>query len=225
MYHYVYLLEFNNGMKYVGLHSTVIKPELDTCYLGSGKALPYRTPDTCKKTILKQFESRLQAYEYEANLIQEWDCVASPNFYNLRYKTHDKYGSVLSDEHKKLISNTHKGRKRTEYGKKYSGAGRTPAQKDGDRRAGEKIRGTKNPAKGIPGIFNNGFIPWYYITPQGDYHEMYEITKQDFAPTIGVTPRQLIHRFHYTNEHKPAKGKPLKGWTFGNLPRPQTVED
>ena len=223
MYHYVYLLTFTDGMKYVGLHSTVIKPELDTCYLGSGKALPYRTPDSCKKTILKEFETRLEAYEYEANLINEWDCVASPDFYNLRHKTYDKHGCSLSDNHKKLISQTHKGRKRTEYGKKYSGEGRTPAQKDGDKRAGEKILGTKNPAKGKPSIFNNGFIPWYYITPNGDYHEMYEITKQEFAPSIGVTYRQLIHRFHYTNEHNICKVKSLKGWTFGNLPRPQTI--
>ena len=39
-YHYTYLLEFSNGMKYIGCHSTNIKPDLDFNYLGSGRALP-----------------------------------------------------------------------------------------------------------------------------------------------------------------------------------------
>ena len=225
MYHYVYLLEFDDGMAYVGLHSTVIKPELDVCYLGSGKALPPRSPKTCTKTIIKIFDNRQDAHEYECDLIKEWDCVKSPLFYNLRHKTHDKHGSSLSAEHRQMISERQLGRKRPEYGKKYSGAGRTPAQRDGDRRAGEKTRGTKNPAKGLSGTDNNGFKPWYSISPSGVYTEYLNETKQDVAALLGVTPRQLIHRFHYTNEHRVCRVKSLKGWAFGNLPRPQTAED
>jgi len=47
--------------------------------------------------------------------------------------------------------------------------------------------------------------------------EVHNKSKQDYAVKLGVTPRQLGHRFHYTNEHKEAKGLPLKGYTFGNL--------
>ena len=64
-YHYVYLLKFPNNMKYVGVHSTNILPELDTCYLGSGAALPKRDSSTCVKTILKEFNTRKEAHEYE----------------------------------------------------------------------------------------------------------------------------------------------------------------
>ena len=224
MFHYVYLLEFPNGMGYIGLHSTVSAPELDTCYLGSGKALPPRDPSSCTKTVLKTFPTREEAVQYEIELIELNDCVKSPIWYNLRKKTFDKHGSTLSEEHRKLMSARQKGISRTAYGQKYSGAGRTPAQRAGDLRAGAKIKGTKNPAKGSPGILNQGFVPWYYITPAGEYVEVLDIPKQDYAAKLGFTPRQLGHRFHYTNEHKVCNRSPAKGWTFGNLPRPAMMD-
>lgn len=45
------------------------------------------------------------------------------------------------------------------------------------------------------------------------------------AASLGFTPRQLGHGFHYTNEHKVAQKMPRKGWVFGNLPRPNLVTD
>lgn len=220
MYHYTYLLEFPDGMKYVGVHSTKIRPDLDTCYLGSGTGLPPRTSNNCKKLILQIFDNREAAIAHEIEFIQLNNCVNSTEYYNQRVKTHDKHGCQLSDEHKALISKTHKGRDRSDYGKRYSGEGRTPAQRDGDRRMAEKIRGSKNPAKGLKGIENNGFKPWYSISPEGVYQEYLLTTKDEFAKLISVTYRQLVNRFHYTNEHKIARTKPLKGWTFGNLPKP-----
>lgn len=220
MNHYVYLLEFPNGMGYVGLHSTKIDPAIDTCYLGSGRALPPRSSSSCKKTILATFPTREEAVQYEIDIIELNDCVASDDWYNLRKRTHDKHGSSLSPEHRQLISETHKGRDRSAYGKKYTGVGRTPAQRAGSIVAAEKVRGTKCPNKGKPGTSNTGFSPWYYIDPTGNYVEIHDIPKQDYAAKLGVNPRQLGHRFHYTNEHVVAKSKPLKGWTFGNLPRP-----
>lgn len=220
MYHYVYLLEFPDGMKYVGLHSTKIKPELDICYLGSGKALPLRDPTSCKKSILSTFPTREEAAQYEIDIIEQYDCVASNEWYNLRKRTYDKHGSSLSPEHRQLISDTHKGRDRSAYGKKYTGEGRTPAQRAGAIIAAEKVRGTKCPNKGKPGIENSGFKPWYYIDPADNYVEVHDTPKLDYAEKLGVTPRQFYHRFHHTNEHKVAKQTSLKGWVFGNLPRP-----
>ncbi len=105
---------------------------------------------------------------------------------------------------------------------KYCKGYRTPAQIEGAKKGAEKIRGTSNPAKGKPGISNNGFKPWYVITPDGVYKEFHDIPKQDAAHLFNVTSRQLGHRFHYTNEHKIAKTLPLKGHVFGNLPKPDT---
>ena len=220
MHHYVYLLEFPDGKKYVGMHSTTIEPLLDACYLGSGKALPARLPETCTKTILGIFDTRQEAANYEIEFIVNNNCVASDEYYNLRIKTHDKHGTKLSPEHREICRKISQGRSRIEYGKKYSGDGRTPAQRAGDKRAAEKIRGTKCPAKSNPGATNGGFSSWYYITPAGEYVEVHDVAKQDYADYLGVTARQLGHRFHYSNEHKVAKTKPLKGWTFGNLPKP-----
>ena len=207
-------------MKYIGLHSTVIEPHLDTCYLGSGKALPERTPQSCVKTILGIFPSREEAAKHEVFKIEEADAVRSNQFYNLRLRTFDKHGSSLSDEHRGLIRKTQTGKSRREYGEKYTGAGRTPAQLAGSLRAAEKIRGTKCPAKGSPGTKNQGFTPWYYIQPSGRYVEVHDRTKQEMAQELGLTYRQLAHAFHYTNEHKEARTLPRKGWVFGNLPRP-----
>lgn len=55
MYHYCYLLEFPDGMKYVGAKSSKLRPDLDTTYLGSGKDLPKDRHDyrhLINKTIL-----------------------------------------------------------------------------------------------------------------------------------------------------------------------------
>ena len=211
---------------YLGMHSTTIEPALDTCYLGSGKALPPRDRFSCSKEILAIFPTREAAQEYEIQLIDKTGAVASASYYNLRRKTFDKHGSVLSDAHKEICRQNSTGQCRIAWGKKYSGAGRTPAQIAGSKRAGEKIAGSKNPAKGSPGTKNQGFTPWYYITPTGNYVEVLGTTKQELASELGFTYRQLGHGFHYSNEHLKAKTLPRKGWTFGNLPRPMNlVED
>ena len=220
MYHYVYKLTFPDGMQYIGVHSTTIEPHLDTCYLGSGKALPPRDRFSCSKEIIEICASRQEATDLEVALITEHDAVKSPMFYNQRLRTFDKHGTQLTEEHKHKCSIAGKGQSRVEWGRKYSGSGRTPAQVAGAKRAGDKIRGTTNPAKGSPGTKNQGFAPWYYITPSGEYVEVHDRTKQEVAPELGLTYRQLGHGFHYTNEHKKAKTLPRKGWTFGNLPKP-----
>lgn len=226
MYHYVYKLTFPDGMMYVGVHSTRIQPQLDTCYLGSGKALPERTPATCVKEILKEFPTRKEAVAYEIACIDLWDAIESPLFYNQRRTTFDKHGTSLSEEHREQIRLTSTGRSRPEI-RKYVGENRTPAQKDADRRNGEFNRGRKNPKKGHPGTSNNGFRPWYYVTPQGAQIDVVDRTKQEMASTFGMTERQMAHRFHYTNQHQPCRytvGN-AKGYIFGDLPRPVTEQD
>lgn len=229
MYHYVYTLYFPfTGMSYIGCHSTTIEPELDICYLGSGKDLPKdRTPDNCIKNIVKTFETRTAATKYEEFLILKHNAVKSDKFYNKRLHVNDKHGTHLSEEHKALISKQHLGKKRPEYSKKYKGEGRTPAQKAGSIRAGLKLRGTKDPRKGKPGVKNNAFKPWYYITPNGEYHEVYDLTLRAASSKLfHVSEHQLVHRFSPANIHKPLKQRrnALVGYTFGFLPRPLDMD-
>lgn len=228
MYHYVYELTFQNGMKYIGCHSTTIEPELDTCYLGSGKALPEdRTPQNCTKRIVATFNTRKEATDYEEYLIVLNNAVKSNKFYNLRKHVYDKHGFPCSEEQKQYFSKTYTGRKRPEYAKKYVGAGRTPAQIAGAKRGGLKMRGTKDPRKGKPGIKNNAFKPWYYITPDNVYVEVHDMTLQDAAEKLfHVSRHQLVHRFSKENQHKPLKQRrnSLIGYTFGFLPRPTDLD-
>lgn len=229
MYHYVYTLYFPLTKKsYIGCHSTVIEPELDTCYLGSGKSLPKdRNPSNCIKKVVKTFNTRQEATAYEEKLIAENNAVESEDFYNMRLHVYDKHGSHLSEEQKKQISERQTGKKRPEYAKKYKGEGRTPAQVAGAIRGGLKQRGIKNPLKGKPGVKNNAFKPWYYITPEGEYHEVYDVTLKDAAKELfNVTVHQLTNRFIPSNAHKPMKQNrnSLVGYTFGFLPRPTNVD-
>lgn len=218
---YVYLLEFSNNMKYVGTSHCNFDPKLDTCYLGSGRRLPKdRNSLNCKKTILKEYPTRKEAIEAEIAYIRQHDCVNSDQYYNARKATFDRFGQKTKNKNRNKFVDAKALKIRAENFKQYKGKNRTLALLDADLRRAETIRGTKNPKKSNPGIKNGGFTPWYYITPEGDYHEIYSITRKDFAIQIGLTPRQIEHRFHYTNIHKPGRTKPTKGWIFGTLPRP-----
>lgn len=213
MYHYCYLLKFPNGMQYIGARSTELKPELDTTYLGSGRALPHdRHSMNVSKTILKTFGTREECMEFERSYIIEHSCHTSDDWYNQRTATYDRHGETPWNKGMTMDFNP-----RPLFTERYGKGYRTPAQIAGAASMRAKLTGVKNPAKGKPGTANNGFKPWYSISPDGVYTEHTNETKQEFAAQIGVTPRQLIHRFHHTNEHKKARTKPLKGWVFGNL--------
>lgn len=218
MYHYAYLLIFPDGKKYVGARSTTLKPELDTSYLGSGSALPPDRLDTrnVEKIILAVLPTRKEIMEYEKAYIIKHDCVTSDDWFNQRTATYDRHSAVPWNKGLKGIPNTHTAT----FVRRYCTGYRTPAQIKGVEGMKKKLTGVKNPKKGHPGTRNCAFKPWYYITPDGEYVEVLDKTKEEMASYFGVTPRQLGHRFHYTNEHKRAKYPTLKGYIFGNLPRP-----
>ena len=205
-------------MKYVGAHSTVITPENDAMYLGSGIDLPERTYKTCHKEILATYPTRDSLMEAEIKYIKTCSCVKSPLYYNKRLKTFDRHGTKGSP------TNVGKTKDNCQYiadasvkRKQYFGNNRTPAQLASDARMRGKSTGP-NPLKASgKGIKNKAFAPWYFIDSKGMYTEVHNICKKDYAELLGITPRQMEHRFHHTNQHKQAKGLPLKGYTFGNL--------
>lgn len=225
MNHYTYLLTFSNGMKYIGVRSTKLKPELDTCYLGSGRYLP--EDRDCIKTILNTYPSRKEAVQAETAFIIENNCVNSDSWYNQRSWNYDKHGQT-KETNTSVAKIAHKltGRRKEDYEyirkanlkrKKYVGDNRTPAQKEGHKSMVIKNTGVKNPAKGHKGTTNCAFKPWFYITDSGQLTIVTDETKQDYAHRIGLTPRQIVHRFHHTNINKPVKQGVCKGWIFGNL--------
>ena len=230
--HYVYEIDYADGMKYIGARTCEGLPINDTKYMSSSKIAPKEGT----KSILRAFTSRQECIDYEAKLHKQLNVAHNVMYYNQTNQTSTKFDQqgctseshphikAMADKLRGRSSSTHQyiadaNKKRSQY----KGDARTDAQKLGAVKVGNWNRGRKNPAKGIPGTSNNGFIPWYYITPNGDYHEMYTTTRIDFAPTIGATSRQLGHRFHYTNQHQKAGSRAtavLRGWTFGKLPKP-----
>lgn len=223
MYHYTYLLEFADGMKYVGVHSTHIPPELDTRYLGSGRALPPRNPKTCKKRVLATYPTREEAIEAELHYITSNQCCESDKYYNLRKTSTDLHGRTK--ETCAGIATTAEKLRGRKIGKmsKYAanhlkGEERTPAQKAGAKAMRKALTGKSNPATGHHGISNSGFTSWYSIDPDGNYEEHKTETKQEFAMRHGRDPQSVVNRCRPQAEHVRAiKGK-WKGWLFGNLP-------
>lgn len=216
MYHYCYMLVFLDGMKYVGARSTNLKPELDTTYLGSGTELPTERKDAgypVTKIILGTFSTREELMDFEKNFIVQNGCIDSPDWYNKRTATFDRHGS---EPWNKGVATGQTSHVET-FKKRYCNGYRTPAQIAGAESMKEKLTGVKNPDKGLHGVSNNGFKPWYSISPEGKRVEHTAVTKEEFGKGLGVSKRQIYHRFHPTNEHKKARTLPLKGWTFGNL--------
>lgn len=227
MYHYNYLLVFPNGMKYYGVRSTTLVPELDTCYLGSGRYLPERSVNSCVKHIVATFSTRQEAVQAEADYIIANECIESDLWYNKRVGSYDKHGQT-KETHEHIERTSHKLRGRTkethEYirqaNKKrraYSGSNRTAAQQAADKKLAETTKGIKNPKKACKGIKNGGFEPWYYIPLGGEMVKVTDIPKKEYAHKIGLTPRQISHRFTSENIGKPAKRGICKGWVFGNI--------
>lgn len=228
MYHYTYLLTFTDGMLYIGVHSTHLKPELDTRYRGSGSELPkYREEDVCRKEILATYDTREDAVNAEIQYILDNNCIESDIYYNRRLRTYDKHGqTVETHENIRQMQSKLAGRSKethpyllqiAEKLRKYKGDNRTPAQKAADVKLSETNKGIPNPLKAHKGTKNQAFTPWYFIDDLGNRTEVYDVTKKDYAPLLGLTPRQMEHRFHYTNIDKPKKNGILKGWVFGNL--------
>lgn len=216
MNHYCYLLVFGNGMRYVGAHSTNLEPALDTTYLGSGSHLPterFEPNYPISKTILATFPSREKLMEFERAFIEANGCVKDDGWYNNRSATFDRHGQVPWNKGISTGQNSHVETFKNRYCNGY----RSPAQIAGAASMKIKLTGVKNLAKGKSGSSNNGFTPWYSISPEGERIEHTSTTKEQFGEGLGVTKRQMYHRFHPTNAHKKAKTLPLKGWTFGNL--------
>lgn len=223
MNHYSYLLEFSNGMRYYGARSTELDPQLDASYLGSGKALPEDRYTTNRpvKTVTNTFNTRKELLEHEKEFLILNRCCTDAGWYNRRLTSTDRHGiSNPWNQHK--VNNKEKF-SRT-YSERYKG-NRSPAMLAAHARTAELIRGVLNPAKGHKGITNAAFKPWYYITPKGEYVEVLDTTIKDMGNKLGLTTRQISNRFSSVNINKPAKTKPLKGWVFGYLPRPQTALD
>lgn len=129
---YIYLItDTTNGKQYVGQHH-YDKEELDSNYHGSGhiiKMIYKKRPETLREEYIKTCYSQTELDEWEQYYIEFYNTL-HPFGYNLKYGGD---GGKLSDETKKKISSSHKGKKIPEETK---------------RKLSEKLKGRTSPMKG-----------------------------------------------------------------------------
>lgn len=101
-----------NGKFYIGMHST---NDLNDGYIGSGvilwKAVEKYGISNFKTEVLEYCSSRIDLCECEIKWINELDAVNSEMSYNLRAGGNNPYIYVPTEEVRRKISNTLKGRK------------------------------------------------------------------------------------------------------------------
>lgn len=230
MNHYTYEIEFSNGMKYIGVRSCKCSIE-DDSYLGSSKVIPPELYATCVKNILKVFNTRIEALQHEIKLHSELDVANNTIYYNQVNQSSVKFNqqgtSKSTHEHIKRMADKLKDRSKKEYtyledkSKKASarrGSNRTEAQKKADLNLSYTQLGVCNPAKGLTGSDSPKFKPWYYITPEGKYYEVYTSIR-NFCSNNNPLPgnyRQVSHAVS-ARAHMPALKGSLKDWVFGYI--------
>lgn len=212
MNHYTYEIKFENGMKYIGVRSCKCNIE-DDAYTGSSKLIPNELYATCTKTILETFNTRIEAQEDEIKRHAELDVARNSEYYNGVNAKSTGFSPIGLT--KKVSA---KVKLRAEKVRAYRGENRTEAQKNADK-ALSRYKGTKNLAKGNSGMDNPQVKPWYYITPDSIYVEVYDSIRQ-YLPTHKVfknwSPSKIYERIS-TKPHLPSVRGIVKGYTFGYL--------
>ena len=114
--------------KYIGYCSK--SPDMSKSYLGSGKilnnAIKKYGKENFQKTVLREFKTEIDARLYEEYLIQQFDAINNPEYYNLTKGGFGGWSDAAlksrdSEQTKNKIRNTLKGRKRPkEIGEKSS---------------------------------------------------------------------------------------------------------
>ena len=134
---YIYLItDTTNGKQYVGQHH-YDKEELDSNYHGSGhiiKMIYSKRPQTLKEEYIKTCYTQEELDEWEKYFIFTFDTIY-PNGYNLRDGGN---GKIFSDETRKKLSISHKGKPSAFKGKHHSEESRRKLSEAQKKYVGEK---------------------------------------------------------------------------------------
>jgi len=117
MQHYTYLIEYKNGLKYMGVRSCKCKPEEDTSYVGSSKHTP-NSSEILFKNILNTYSSRAEAIEAEIAFHAEHGVATNSEYYNKSNQTNTGFDTLgvtfeHTTEHRIKIKQSLTGRKRS----------------------------------------------------------------------------------------------------------------
>lgn len=121
-YHFIYkTTNLLSGKYYIGMHST---DNLDDGYMGSGRRLRYSLnkygKENHKREILEFCPSREELLSREEEIVNLNE-IAKEECMNLKVggDSDSRYGTFMSDEHKKKISLANSGEKNGMYGKRF----------------------------------------------------------------------------------------------------------
>lgn len=195
---YVYLITNTiNGKKYIGVSMKCDKKSINN-YFGSGtvikEAIKKYGKENFKKEILKEFNSEIEAREYERQLITDLNAIDSPEYYNLVGGGHGGgvKGRVVNEETKKKISQSlmgHKNYKPTEEHKKT---------------LSDKFKGRTSPMKGkIQSEITKQKISeetkrrWENGELTSSFGYKQELIKCPYCEKIGG--KGLMNRWHFEN--------------------------
>lgn len=114
-YHYVYkVTNLVNGNIYVGMRSSILEPEEDVAYMGSGKAIESAIKkygvENFYKEVTASFKTRQEAFELE-ELIVDSEFVKRRDTYNQKVgglgvgsgEDHPRFGATITEDHKKKL--------------------------------------------------------------------------------------------------------------------------
>ena len=156
---YIYLItDTTNGMKYTGKHHYHIEGQLDPNYHGSGviiKNIYKKRPETLKEEYIKTCYSEEEMCSDEQYYIKVFKTLW-PNGYNLteggdggipsdetrKKMSKSQKGKHLSEETKKKLSESHSGEKHPMFGKHHS--------EETKKKLSESHKGKPAPNKGVP---------------------------------------------------------------------------
>ena len=117
---YIYnILDTKNGKNYVG--SKVGAIDKTKNYLGSGtiiKNIAKKRPDDLYKTILGKTKTGRELMEQEEAWLKAMRAAQDDNMYNLKNSYNGQLGAKFSSNHKRKLSESHKGQVSPNKGKK-----------------------------------------------------------------------------------------------------------
>ena len=120
-YHYVYYSYEEYGRGYIGSRTCKCPPEKDVKYFGSYKDKNFKPT---QKIILKDdYLTREDAYSDEIILQEYYKVVKNSHFANRAYQTATKFSTIgitFTDETRKKLSESHKGKITWNKGKSVS---------------------------------------------------------------------------------------------------------
>ena len=221
--HYVYLLISNTEEKfYIGVRSCSCRIDEDS-YMGSSSVMTKEDKDNCDKLVLKEFDTRKEAIDYEVELHNQFEVSTNKKFWNKAKQTStgfDTTGRVMSEEEKLRRGVIQKERFKNGHPSTGSVLTEEHKQKISQGLFG-KIHSTETISKMQKAHRDRAvkhwkFKPWYYEVA-GIKIEVFDKTIRQFAEELNVGFDAVKDRFKKKFVDKEVTKGVLKGYKFGRV--------